>query len=247
MIMQVRIKLETVDGKIPNQFWSYNLYSCLMSKLKIEYGDYLHLAGIKPINQYLITSRNSKEAEWVINLLGDEAISEFLPILDTEKSYFIEKQSCEMKVRSFEIVKNINETELAKEFLLTAPAPTKRTINLITPCSFKTNEQYAIFPTSELILKSAVLKWNSFSKEIAIEDEDAVRQLIENTRIIDYKLQSCQYHIKGIKIPSFIGYIGLSIRGPEPMKALFNLLICSLELSGMGIKCSLGMGGVKIL
>ena len=47
-----------------------------------------------------------------------------------------------------------------------------------------------------------------------------------------------------MKIPSFIGNIDIYIRGPQTMTNLVNLLISFAKFSGIGIKTSIGMGGI---
>ncbi|NLB78464.1 MAG: CRISPR system precrRNA processing endoribonuclease RAMP protein Cas6 [Clostridiaceae bacterium] len=152
----------------------------------------------------------------------------------------------ELEVAKAQEVKSFSETEFAEKYLVTEPYATKIRITHITPCSFKSNEQYTIFPSPHLIIKSAVQKWNLYPEKYSVNDEEAIEQLIENTRIQSYNLRSTRYHVKGAVIPSFIGDTTITVRGPEPLLQLINLLMMFLEFSGLGMKTSLGMGGCKI-
>jgi CRISPR-associated endoribonuclease Cas6 len=235
MVKQIKLFLESTTEKNPHYLWGYNLYGVLMQKLNPDYAELFHRDGQKPISQYLeVIKHKDKTATsvWTINLLGQEAIEEVLPILLKENSFIIENHDTKLKVVKCEEGKTLTENEFAQQHLITRRYSTKMRIVHITPCSFKTKEQYAIFPSAELIIKSAVQKWNFFSKGIEINDDEAIEQLFRSVRINNYFLRSTGYHLKGIVIPSFIGNTVLTIRGPEPMIRLFNMLISFLEYSG---------------
>ena len=55
------------------------------------------------------------------------------------------------------------------------------TISTITPCAFRSNDSYAIIPSPGLIL-ILYSKWRA-CHEVAISDEEAVRQIIEATKL----------------------------------------------------------------
>jgi CRISPR-associated endoribonuclease Cas6 len=245
MIKKVSLTLKSQSQEQPNIFWGYNLYGALMQKINPDYAEYLHNEGLKPINQYLLPHKtdDGKTAVWHINLLGQEAIENTLPIFETLTEININNHNTVLKVENIQISETVTEEQLLNNYLCELSANNKININYITPCSFKSNNQYVIFPTAELIIKSAIQKWNAYSTQAIIDDEDALLQLIEQTRIDRYSLKSFIYHVKGTMIPSFTGYTTLAIKGPLPMVRLFNLLMHFLEYSGLGIKTTLGMGG----
>jgi CRISPR-associated endoribonuclease Cas6 len=246
MLKQIRLTMKPPAGQKPNVFWAYNLYGALMQKIDPHYADFLHTTGFKPINQYIYTKKNDENIYWTVNLIGKEAAEAFLDILMNTNSVTLEHHQTELQVVGREMTKEASEMELVQKYLLEDEAKASVTISTLTPCAFRSNDSYVIIPSPGLIINSAVQKWNAFATEVAISDEEAVRQIIDATKITAYKLKSFQYHFKGVKIPSFYGDVTLSMRGPEPMLRLFNLLMHYLEFSGLGIKCSLGMGGVNI-
>lgn len=247
MLKQIKITLKPYGEQKPNVFWCYNLYGALMQKIDPHYADFLHTTGLKPINQYVYSKKDDENLYWTINLIGQETSEVFMDVLMNTDSFMVEHHQAEMQVIGREITAETSEMELAEKYLVEDEGKKSITISTITPCAFRSNDSYAIIPSPGLIINSAVQKWNAFATEVAISDEEAVRQIIEATKITAYQLKSFQYHIKGVKIPSFYGDTTLSIRGPEPMVRLFNLLMHYLEFSGLGIKCSLGMGGVNII
>lgn len=52
--------------------------------------------------------------------------------------------------------------------------------------------------------------------------------------------------MEGIKIPSFIGEIGIRINGTDTMARYVKLLARFGEYSGVGIKTAMGMGAFRI-
>lgn len=244
MITRVVLTLEATDGKTPNMFWAYNLYADLLKKADPAFADYLHETGLKPLSQYLETQKNSPRAQWVVNLLTDEAAEIFLPALLESDEFFVEKQNCSLKVVEKRIDTQVKEDELVRQHFFAEKPQSRVQINLLTPCAFKTQDGYAVFPSPGLIINSAVNKWNSFAQNTVIADEEGIAQLVDSARIVGYNLRSFRYSIKGVQIPSFTGYMTLSVRGPAPMLRLFNLLMGSAEFTGIGMKCTLGMGAV---
>ncbi len=245
MITRVVLTLEAMDGKIPNIFWAYNLYAELLKKAEPGFAEYLHETGLKPLSQYLRPQKNTPRAQWVVNLLTDEAAEIFLPALLEPDEFFVEKQNCVLKVIEKRADKKTSEDELLKQHYFEEEPQARVQINLLTPCAFKTEGGYAVFPSPALIINSAVNKWNSFAQNTAISDEEGTAQLVDSAKITGYNLRSFRYQIKGVQIPSFSGYMTLSVRGPAPMLRLFNLLMGSAEYTGLGIKCALGMGAVQ--
>ena len=137
--------------------------------------------------------------------------------------------------------------EEAVERCFTAPAlPSSYQLRFLSPTTFKTENQYALFPTAGLVVKSAASRFALLDSGVTLQDEEALRQLVESARIIGYSLHTQRYSMKGAVIPGFTGWIRLAIHGPTSMKRLFWLLMCALPHTGVGIKTALGMGGCTV-
>lgn len=246
MITRVQLDLTAADGQTPNMFWAYNLYADLLKKLKPAAVDCLHETGLRPLSQCFLPQKNSPRARWLVNLLTDEAAEIFLPVLLNTSEFYVEKQGCALTVQDKRVVAQTSEDELIQRCFFDEEPLARLHVGFLSPCSFKTEGSYAVFPTPALLINSAVNKWNSFARQTLIDDEQGIRQLVVSTRITGYRLQSFRYSVKGAQIPSFTGGVTLSVRGPAPMLRLFNLLLGSAEFTGIGIKCALGMGAVRI-
>lgn len=246
MLKQLKLSFEKPVGKTPNYFWAYNMYSSLLEKIDDQYINHLHEKGLKPISQYLVFPKRKEIFSWRINLIGKESMQHFLPVLQNVASYYIDNHKTELTPLEKKVEKTFTEKTFIKKYLVDDPFSNMITISIQTPCSFKSKEEYIIYPSIELIVKSAIQKWNSFAEELIIEDEKTIFRLMDAARIVSYKLESFKYHVKSVRIPSFLGEITLSVRGCEETVRLFNMLMNYLEFSGMGIKSALGMGGVLI-
>jgi len=103
-----------------------------------------------------------------------------------------------------------------------------------------------IIPTIELVIKSLFQRWDSFSKSLVLNDNEVRDQLISHCRIIGYDLKSTRYELEGVAISGFWGNTTLSIKGPDALVRIVNMLLYYSTYSGLGIKTALGMGGIEI-
>lgn len=246
MIRQVKIKLTLpTEQTRPNYSWAYALYGELMSFVETEYAQSLHQQSQTPINQYLINDKSSSCCYWTLNLFG-EASDAFIPVLSQKEYYFLKKFNARLIVSGVEIGKTITEEELCKKYLVDDEPCKEITIHHLTPCSFKSEGDYAIFPTKEWIIQSCANKWNGVSEKYRIEDSQAIQHLVDYSRISRYNLRSTTFNMKSAKIPSFTGSVTLKVGGPQSLIRLFNLIISFGEYSGIGIKSALGMGGCTV-
>ena len=65
-------------------------------------------------------------------------------------------------------------------------------------------------------------------------------------RIRDYSLHTVTYHIKNTCIPGFVGSAVVEARLALPLLELWNALLSFAPYGGIGIKTTLGMGGVSV-
>jgi len=245
MLRQIKLRLKTENDEKPSVYWGYLLYSILMQKVNAEFAEYMHEQNLKPINQFIIR-QNSNSAIWKINTLDKISSDAVINVLEDCNELYSEKIGTRLILSDKDISEPISSIDFCNRFF-SGPKPKNNVeINFKTSCSFKSEENYCIFPSSELIIKSLVNKWNAFSDDLTLNDEDALKQLIQHTRISKYELRSSAYHLKGTLIPSFFGKVTLSANGPEPLLRLFNLVAAFSEFSGIGIKTALGMGGCEV-
>ena len=115
-----------------------------------------------------------------------------------------------------------------------------------TPCAFKQAGRYAIYPQEFLLLQSLVLHWNTAFQDCQLSDPDALDAILRGLRIRDYSLHTVSYPIKNTRIPGFVGSAVVEARLALPLLELWNALLSFAPYGGIGIKTTLGMGGVSV-
>lgn len=115
-----------------------------------------------------------------------------------------------------------------------------------TPCAFKQAGRYAIYPQEFLLLQSLVLHWNTAFPDCQLNDPDALDAILRGLRILDYNLHTVSYPIKNTRIPGFVGSAVVEARLALPLLELWNALLSFAPYGGIGIKTTLGMGGVSV-
>ena len=115
-----------------------------------------------------------------------------------------------------------------------------------TPCAFKQAGRYAIYPQEFLLLQSLVLHWNTAFPDCQLNDPDALDAILRGLHILDYNLHTVSYPIKNTRIPGFVGSAVVEARLALPLLELWNALLSFAPYGGIGIKTTLGMGGVTL-
>ena len=115
-----------------------------------------------------------------------------------------------------------------------------------TPCAFKQAGRYAIYPQEFLLLQSLVLHWNTAFPDCQLSDPDALDAILRGLHILDYNLHTVSYPIKNTRIPGFVGSAVVEARLARPLLELWNALLSFAPYGGIGIKTTLGMGGVSV-
>lgn len=242
MIAQVAVQLE--KREVPyGASLGYPLYAWLLSMVPGENGDRMHEQGIHPISQYVRRDFKTEEDWWIVNLLNDEAVDLFLPILERAQEAALHHKTIRFVQKKIERIKTAQEFIERARFL---PDTNRYELWFTTPTSFKQDGRYVIFPQEFLLLQSLISRWNLCFPEIALDDSEAVQAMLRGLHITDYKLQTLRHPMKQTRIPSFTGKLVLETRLPAPLAEVFRTLYCFAPYAGVGIKTTLGMGGVQV-
>lgn len=241
MITQYVITLKTIQGHPLYSDSAYRLYAYLLEKLPQEDALWLHEEGSRTISQYLRFDKENSLYIWTVNILADPVVEILSPLLDSMVEVSIENQS--FSVLDKTIRKITAELLLHKARKMTG---NKRTLSFLTTTAFKQNGRYVIFPQERLILQSLILRWNEVFPMYMLDDEDAFNAILSGIHIVDYQLRTSRFHLKGVRIPGFIGSCVIEARLALPLMELWNTLMLFADYSGIGIKSGLGMGGLQI-
>ena len=240
MIQQHRIALDTGTTQIGPAL-AYPLYAWLLSCISREAGNLFHEEGTKPISQYVC--REDETVWWVVNLLTDEAAELFAPVLEQKQAAELHSGTISFAQRTKEIIESpkiMVERAQALQNLNRFP------LTLLTPTSFKQQGRYAILPQESLILQSLIHRWDMCFPEYTLNDPDAFQALLHGVHIADYRLHTLRHPLKQTKIPSFQGRIILEAYLPAPLMEILKTLYVFASYAGLGIKTTLGMGGIRV-
>ena len=92
-------------------------------------------------------------------------------------------------------------------------------------------------------------KWNGCFPECPIEDEDGegLQALAEGLSISHFHIKDRAYWLKGTPVPGFVGELTLSNQLDGFHRQLASSLLIFAQYAGVGIKTTLGMGGVTFI
>lgn len=243
MLAELKIKIET-DSKELSYYQSSNMQGVLMEYLDPSYAAYLHKQGFNPYSQHL---ELGEENYWVIKTVEKTAYEQIiLPLLDDGfQGFEIKKKNIPVQIRSKE-VKVREKRELLDKFY-SSECSHFLNLEFLTPTSFKKEGHYVIIPDLNLIFQSMMNKYSASCTDMEMYDEDVLEELVKNSTIVNYKLNSTYFQMEGIRIPSFRGKIGIKISGTDTIAKYARFLAEFGEYSGVGIKTAMGMGAVKLL
>ncbi len=245
MLARLELILEPeYDGRLNINKGSL-LHGIIMEHLEPEYVEEIHTSGLNPFTSALKVIDG--KYVWIINTLNKTAYKNIImKLLDEEFNEFVIRHD-EMKVKIISRQLSIkNKSELLEDFYHKEVKDNYIKIRFITPTAFKSNGEYIFYPDKYLIFKSLMNKYSASSNDENMYDEDTLDDITDKTKIVGYDLKTVKFHMEGIKIPGFIGNITIKMNGQDTMKRFIRMLLDFGEYSGIGIKCSLGMGMIRI-
>lgn len=242
MIQKLEFSARRQNGEPLPAAYAYKLYGWLMEQLPPDMGDALHEDGCRPIGQYLRYEKSKQGMVWAVSLLDDgvqKAVGNVLTGLSK-----IELHDTTILLEKLSEKSMSGPAELAAQGRSCQSRRTK--IWLQSPCAFKQNGRYAIYPQETLILHSLLSRWNSLFPECPLQDSDAEQAILQGLHIIDYNLRTQRYPLKGSWVPGCQGSITLEARLALPLQELWNTLLALAPYCGLGVKTALGMGGTEL-
>ena len=239
MLAQINMELESKELNI-NMASLFHGY--LMENIDSAYAEYFHYNTTNPFTSCIFKDTKEDKFFWRVTTFSQKAYDMLMSYFSKgipEKIY-LKNKDLEINVKSFSIQKKSYED-------LFLEATERKRIKLISPTSFKSDGVTHIFPNIPTLISGVIAKINQHSETAELEDKKIVNELLEKVYIKDYNLKTKIFHLESIKIKGFIGTMDLAIKGEDRTLAnILNFLILMSEYTGLGIKTSLGMGGVKV-
>jgi CRISPR-associated endoribonuclease Cas6 len=223
--------------------WAYAMYGVLCRKLEPCFADALHGSSITPISQFLQCGNVNEPIEWHVTFFGS-AQEQLTHVISNIPCYELAKYGSTLNVTNMKVSPPTSEGEFCKTYLAENAPRRRLSMRFIVPTAFKSDGEYVIMPSIELIFQSLLAKWNACAAYNRLDDPEVLQDICAHTRIVNYSLRTTGFALKGVVIPAFTGSLKLSVRGPDMLAKLVNLLTAFGSFSGIGIKTALGMGGV---
>lgn len=222
------------------------MQGALMELISPDYAEYLHQNALHPYSQYIYKDRARQCYVWKISALDKDAKTEIIDKIKDIKTIHLKHNNTILKTKSAKIIKEISYRDLANEYMTKNEAAKKFVVKFVTPATFKSQRVYINFPYIHNVYSSLLTKWNTFSKEVSLQDTDTQNHLINYTHMAGYKLRSTKFSMESVKINAFLGEVCLFVKGPLTLVSIANLLFAYAEFSGIGAKTATGMGGVRV-
>ncbi|MEG1683003.1 MAG: CRISPR system precrRNA processing endoribonuclease RAMP protein Cas6 [Oscillospiraceae bacterium] len=243
MLTQYRLTLQPERPVSSRPEWAYHLYAALLAETPPSFGNALHRDAVTPVSQFLQV-KGGGALLWTVNLLGGESEEVLSPILERQERFFLQKEELSLAItrRQRHSVPDV-ETLLAG----VAACSGLHQLSFHTATAFKSQGQYQNLPTDRLIVQSLIKKWNGCFADCPIEDEDGqgVDALAAGLRCRQFHLSARSYFLKGNALPGFVGTLTLENRLSGFQRQLADALLLFSGYAGVGIKTTLGMGGVE--
>lgn len=247
MLATLQIEFENNNEKIKYSYGSL-FHGLLMEYLDSDYVDFLHNQELNPYSQYVFLDKEKNNYVWQISTLTKASKINIIDKLTENlgNSIKLTHNNIELKIKSKKIVNIQTYKEFADKIFLQEDRKNIINIKLLTPTTYKSNGEYQMFPQVSALYYSAYNKWNMFSDEISLADEEVFRHIIDYSKIIKYNLKSYKYGLEKVALNSFIGDMTILLKGPKELALINNLLLEYAKYCGLGAKTSIGMGGVGI-
>ena len=217
----------------------------LMQEIDADYAEQLHQSQLHPYSQHIISDK--EKTIWRIYTLDEEAYQQIiLPLLNPKfDSFTIERDQVKIKIVDKKLSTSSRQ-RLIEEYYL---GECDRYIRLmfVTPTAFKSQGRYCFWPQLDKIYRSIMRKYDAFSSNESLYDEEALEQLIQYSEITRYNIRSTLFPLEGVRIPAYEGFIVIKVKGPQALVNLANVLLRYAEYSGIGIKAAIGMGAIQIV
>lgn len=244
MLSELSIKLTApADTKI-GYLQSSIFQGVLMETIDPDYAASIHEQGLHPYSQW-ISSRD--ELIWIIRTLNDSAYKGIIePLLSSDfDKVELKSQETTLEIAGKTLVTKKND-ELMKTF---TSDNTDRYVKISfeSPTAFKSDSNYVFMPDTRLIFGSLMRKYSAASDSTDMTDEETLEYIASHSSIVDFKIRSTRFPLEKVKIPSFMGEITLHFHGTDTMARYAKMLLEFGEFSGVGIKCGMGMGAIKII
>lgn len=221
------------------------LHGFLIERVNNKAADMLHSNSMRPFSQYLHFSKDMNRWIWTVNTLNEDMDHVMEDALGDLNCIELKHKGSKFMVDHQRVHPSKTYKELTEE-CYGEEINRNVSVSFLTPCSFKISGRNVIYPEIPFIYNNIINKWNSVSDLVSIDDKLALEHIINHTHIRDFNIRGSNFSLESVRIKGFTGRIHFSIKGPESLVSLTNLMFSFAEYSGLGSRTALGMGGISV-
>ena len=239
MLTQYDFQLDT-EGTL-NYRMSSLFHGALMECFPEEAAVYFHQSQMHPYSQHL--EQRDGKWHWIISSLNKEMKQLIENGLLDRSQILLKKPGLTIDLKEPQVLEQSEED--LKTIFYNGNEDRYFPLRFMTPTSFKRQGQYLIYPDLFCLFQSLMMRYDVIF-ENGMTDQDTLEELVSQSSILHYRLNSTYFHLEGVRVPSFLGTITIKMKGTATMRRLARMLLTFGQYSGVGIKTSIGMGAVMI-
>jgi CRISPR-associated endoribonuclease Cas6 len=245
MLTKIRILLETDKDKRLTPQMASAMHGILMENTDTEYAGELHRMELLPYSQHL--SMEGGEVYWNISSLDSKAYEKIIQRFADENlnTLYMKQHDMEIRIKERKI-EQLSDEEMSGSFYGEESGRYFK-VQFVTPTAFKQSGRYTFYPDLGCIYGSLMRRMDYVNDRERMYDDELLETLTKHSEIVHYNLKSVNFHMEGIKIPSFTGWITIKVRGTQTLANYVNMLLRFGEYSGVGIKTGIGMGAIRLI
>lgn len=220
------------------------LQGVLMEHIDSGYAGWLHTQPFNPYSQYCLAGPDEGTLVWRINTLTEEAFRQIVLPIQRVREFELHAAGLTLEVESL-TMSLLSQKTLADAVDVGREGRMK--IEFVTPTAFKRAGEYVFMPDVHSVFQNLLMRYRQVYEGNDEVDEETLKDLEQHTKILSYRLRSSYFgHVASkTRIPGFLGSVALGVRGPQRVCGLAAMLVQFGEYAGVGIKTSMGMGGMK--
>lgn len=224
------------------------LQGALMEHVGSDYAAWLHAQPFNPYSQRCAVDKRSGLLVWRIAALDDEAMRQILLPLQAASSFELRGAGVTLEVRGRSFASH--SLKSVTDQIASNGAKGAR-IEFVSPAAFKSGGEYVVMPSIRLMFQNLLMRYGQAYGQDHEADQDTVDFIEQNVQVRSYNLCTRRFdHVdRRHGVTGFVGELELAIKkgAPQPLTGLVHMLLRFGEFSGVGIKTSMGMGGMRCL
>ena len=232
------------DKSNPSRAWGQLLHGMLMERLPAPWPELLHTQDLHPFSQW-IRLVNDSEFDWHLNILEDPLAELIREQVREGSCWHSSHLDREFRVLTLQREQMTFE-EYVKGFFVNCEPLRGVRMTFETTTTHKVNGRYVIFPSVDLIANYLRRKICAIEPDFALADEHAMEDILRNSYIARYRLDSTRFAMDKSWVNGYCGEIDVHFTGPDALRRLAGVLFCFAEWSGVGVKTSMGLGGCTV-